>query len=316
MKRSSFPLITLIAATLLFSNCTKEEIVNNKTPIAEAGESRTIELKEGKGSTRLTGTGVDLDGKIVAFLWSQVSGPNSADIVSEGSASTDVKNLIKGMYLFQLMVVDDGGATGVDTVSVSVNERELITLSLQPANNPDEVVIFGNSTIDETGPYTKEIGAEAWTKNGSPVVLRAVFKFNFSSIPSSATIKNAKLSLYSHPGPINGHHSDEVRANYGSDNSMLIQKVTEAWNPETLKFNNQPSSSSTNQVVIPSTNKAFLDLVEIDVTQLVKDMTGPNSNYGFSLRLQNEVYYNSRIFASSEYSDAAKHPKLVIVYAK
>ena len=309
-------IIILTLGVILFTNCTKEEIVNNKIPIAEAGESRTIQLQESEGSATLTGTGADADGKVVAYLWSQISGPNASEIVNEGSSSTEVRKLIVGIYTYQLMVIDDGGATGVDTVSVTVKGPEYITLTLQPANNPAEAVIFGNSTIDETGTDTKEIGAEAWTKYGDPVALRGIFKFDLSSIPPTSVIKNAKLSLYSHPAPTNGHHNDEVRANYGSNNTMLIQKVTETWNPGTLTFNNQPSSASTNQVVIPSTNQTFLDLVDIDVTQLVKDMTGSNANYGFFLRLQNEVYYNSRIFATSKYSDAARHPKLVIVYSK
>lgn len=307
----------IVACSLLFflSSCTKEEIVNNKVPVAEAGESQTITINENEGTATLTGAGVDSDGQIVGYEWSQVSGPNAAEILNDGAAITNVNKLITGTYIFQLMVIDDGGATGVDTVSVIVKGPVSVTLSLQPDNNPDEVIIFGNSSINETGAVTPEIGAAAWTKNGSQIALRGALKFDLSSIPTTATIKSAKLSLYSHPSPINGHQTDEVRANYGSDNTMLIQRLTNAWNPTTMTFNNQPSSTSTNQVVIPSTTQAFLDLVDIDVTQLVKDMTGSNANYGFSLRLQNEVYYNSRIFATSEYSDASKHPKLVVVYS-
>lgn len=307
-----------IASFIFLAGCQKEEIIYNKVPVAEAGKSQTVQISEeiGTATVTLTGTGADADGDIVAYIWSQVSGPNASEIVNNGASVTDVNGLIIGTYLYQLMVVDNDGATGVDTVSVIVKGLEYITLSLQPKDNPDEVVIFGNSSIDETGADTKEIGAAAWTKNGDPIVIRGIFKFNLSSIPSTGNIKTAKLSLYSHPAPINGHHNDDVRANSGLDNAMLIQRVTGAWNSQTLKFNNQPSSTSINQVVIPSTNQAFLDLVDIDVTQLVKDMTGSNTNYGFFLRLQNEVYYNSRIFATSQYSDASKHPKLVIVYSK
>lgn len=315
MKFRPLPLIAL-TLSLFLSNCTKDNIINNKVPVAEAGESQTITINENEGTATLTGAGVDADGRIVGYEWSQVSGPTAAEIVNDGSAVTDVNKLITGTYLFQLMVVDDGGATGIDTVSVIVKGPTSVTLTLQPDNNPDEVIIFGNSSINETGAVTPEIGAAAWTKNGDPIALRGALKFDLSSIPATATIKSAKLSLFSHPSPINGHQTDEVRANYGSNNTMLIQRLTDAWNPATMTFNNQPSSTSTNQVVIPSTNQAFLDLIDIDVTQLVKDMTGSNANYGFSLRLQNEVYYNSRIFATSEFSDTSKHPKLVVVYSK
>lgn len=314
MKFTPLPILALIS-TLFLTNCTKEEIINNKVPIAEAGANQTISVNESEGAVTLTGTGTDSDGKIVAYEWSQVAGPNAATIVNDGAAATEVKHLIVGQYIFQLMVIDNGGATGVDTVSVTVKGPSQVTLTLRPVNNPDEVIIFGNATINETGPDTKEIGAAAWTKGGDPIALRGLLKFDLTSIPSSSTIISAKLSLYSHPAPVNGHQNDEMRANYGTDNAMLIQKVTTAWNPAAVTFNNQPSATSTNQVVIPSTDQAFLDLPDIDVTQLIKDMTGANTNNGFFFKLQNEVYYNSRIFATSEYSDASKHPKLVVTYS-
>ena len=42
---------------------------------------------------------------------------------------------------------------------------------------------------------------------------------------------------------------------------------------------------------------------------------GQFGNNGFLFKLQNETCYNSRIFASSKFIDATKHPKLVITYS-
>ena len=117
------------------------------------------------------------------------------------------------------MVIDDGGATGVDTVSLTVKGPVFLTLTQQPSNNPDEVHIWGNSSLNGSGPGQPEIGAVSWT-DGSTIGMRAAFKFDLSSIPSSATITSAKLSLYSNPTPINGHHPDDLRANFGSNNVM------------------------------------------------------------------------------------------------
>ncbi len=40
-----------------------------------------------------------------------------------------------------------------------------------------------------------------------------------------------------------------------------------------------------------------------------------NANFGFALKLQNEVIYNCRIFVSSYNTTyPAKHPKLVVIY--
>ena len=311
MNLRTSSLIILSVSILLFTNCTKEEIINNKIPIAEAGESRVIELQESEGSATLTGTGADADGNVVAYLWSQISGPNASEIVNEGAASTEVRKLITGIYTYQLMVVDDGGATGVDTVSLTV--KGPTNLILQPAINPDEVAIWGNTNgLDQTDSNPPELGAVSWTYGGAVIGMRSAFKFDLSSIPATATILDAKLSLYSNHSPLNG---GVPNANSGPDNTMLIQRITSQWSANAVNWVSQPSTTTNNQVIIPSTTQPYLDLIDVNVTELVKGMTAGNTNNGFSIRLQNEVIYNSRIFYSSRHTDSGKHPKLIVTYS-
>lgn len=179
-------------------------------------------------------------------------------------------------------------------------------------HNPTEVHIWGNSSgLDQSTPISHELGAAEWTYNGQAIGIRAAVQFDLSSIPSTALIISAKLSLYSNPNALNGDH---VNPNYGTDNSMFIQKITNSWDAATVNWIHQPATSNTNQISIPSTTLPTLDLIDIDVTKLVNDMVANNSNYGFMIRLQNEILYNSRIFCSSKYPDATKHPKLVVIY--
>jgi hypothetical protein len=310
MKKLSviFPLVVL--ALLLTTSCEKESI--NEVPTADAGTAQTIQLPT--DSVTLTGTASDADGKVTGYLWSEVSGPNAAIIVNPGSLSTKVRGLIAGTYLFQLMAIDDLGATGLDTVSVQVNPAVLYTLNLQPHNNPTEVHIWGNSSsLEQSHNGAPDLGAASWTYLGTPVGVRGLLKFDLSSIPANATIVSAKLTLYSNPTPSNG---DLVNANAGPDNTTLIQQVTSSWTASAVKWVNQPSTTTTNQVVVPHTNLGFLDLVDMNVKPMVQSMVTSNANYGFMIKLQTEVIYNSRIFASSFYSNQALHPKLVVEYTK
>ena len=307
MKMNVTRTLCLLSLVITISSCKKEEV--NKVPVANAGNAQTIQAPA--ESVTLTGTGTDADGQITGYLWSQITGPNNATIVHPGSASTLVKGLISGSYLFQLMVVDNEGATGLDTVSVRVLPAVIKTLNLQPANNPTEVHVLGGSNQDHGHAGAPELGASGWTWGGTPVTVRGFFKFDLSSIPANATIHSAKLSLYSNPTPVNG---DQVNANSGSNNAMWIQRIVAPWVASTTKWSNQPATTTTAQINIPHTNQSFLDLVDVDVTDMVKAMVNNNANYGFMIRLQTESYYNSRIFGSSFYSNASKHPKIVVQY--
>lgn len=90
----------------------------NQVPTAYADTNRTIQLPV--NSTILQGSGNDLDGTIVSYRWSFVSGPSINNIDSPNSATTNISNLIAGVYTFRLTVRDDMGATGTNTVQVTV----------------------------------------------------------------------------------------------------------------------------------------------------------------------------------------------------
>ena len=305
------PTLLLIALSIIIVSCQKDDDVpENKVPVADAGASKTITLPV--NSVTLTGTGTDADGQVVAYLWSQVSGPGSTTIVNPGSPSTQIKGFVQGTYVFQLMVTDNKGATGVDTASVIVNPAVQQTLTLQPANNANEMIIANYNGADQSGGSRPDLPIEAWTVNSLPLTIRGAVKFDLSSIPSNATIISANLYLYSYPPPsLNGNFVD---ANYGTNNTLIVQQILTNWSVATTNWFNQPVTSSTNQIVVPSTTQSLLDL-NLDVTSMVSSMVAGNANYGFFLKVQNEVIYTSRIFVASYNTIyAAKRPKLVVVY--
>lgn len=88
-------------------------------PTANAGPNQTITYPT--NTVTLTGSGTDADGTIVAYNWVKVAG-GVATITNANSASTTVTGLFVGVYQFQLTVTDNSGATGKDTVQITVNQ--------------------------------------------------------------------------------------------------------------------------------------------------------------------------------------------------
>ncbi|MBT9189056.1 PKD domain-containing protein [Zobellia russellii] len=90
-------------------------------PVAEAGNNQAITLPS-TTSVTFNGSGHDPDGGQVSFLWTQVSGPNSAILSDENTANLSVTELLAGNYVFQLTVTDQDNETTSDEVTLSVQQ--------------------------------------------------------------------------------------------------------------------------------------------------------------------------------------------------
>lgn len=313
MFRATLSLLVLLA---FFSACQKDIISNPlisnlRPPTADAGAPQTILLPVTTGT--LSGTGISYNGPITGYLWSLISGPNVPAIQSPSSPNTVVSSMIEGNYRFQFMIIDSAGLTGVDTTSILVlpNQNPIQTLTLQPGNNTNEATLTWTNSGSTTGANfnLQELLAMGWTTGGELYIGRGIFKFDLSAIPVNATILSAKLSLFSNPNPLNGN---QVDANFGTNNAMFIERVTANWG-STLNWPNQPFGDAATQLSVAHTNQSTFDLIDVDVTSLVLPMITGN-NYGFKIRLQNEVNYNLRNFCSSKHANTGKRPKLVITY--
>jgi len=87
-------------------------------PVANAGDSQTIQLPTNTGT--LTGSGTTINGNITGYLWTLISGPNVPGISQSNAATTGITGLTAGTYYFQLQVTDNANLTGLDTVAVRV----------------------------------------------------------------------------------------------------------------------------------------------------------------------------------------------------
>jgi len=112
------PLIILLVAGVSFIACKKEKTPHeNEGPLARANNA-TVFLPD--DSTELVGFGLDLDGSITAYRWSQISGPSTALIVDPDLVITPLKGIVQGTYVFQLKVTDNGGLSSTASATVTV----------------------------------------------------------------------------------------------------------------------------------------------------------------------------------------------------
>jgi hypothetical protein len=319
MKSNKLILPVALACLFAISACQKSGIIPTPKKASDTTQLKTqsIAVAESDVTITLPQDSVTLTGQsgkpgdvIIGYLWSQISGPNEAVIENESSQSAKAKKLIQGKYLFQFMVINKSGSAGIDTLTVTVKGENVLTLDLSPSNNPYETNVGIYNGADASNHTSIEEPLCAWTINFVPITVRNLIKFDMSSIPANATIVSAELHMYSDTIPQNG---DLIHANFGTNNSVVVQQVATNWDRTSVGWFNQPAGLTANQVVLPHTDQPFLNM-NINVKDMVSNMVSNNANYGFKLSLQNEVLYTSRIFCSSYYSDASRHPRLIVKY--
>jgi hypothetical protein len=95
--------------------------VVNHPPVANAGLDQTISLP----TNMITLSGAlsfDPDNNISGYQWRKIAGPSSFSITTPLSMQTQVTNLVQGIYLFELEVMDATALFSKDTVQITVND--------------------------------------------------------------------------------------------------------------------------------------------------------------------------------------------------
>ena len=89
----------------------------NLEPIAHAGDSL---VDDGNTFVRLDGSqSFDIDGEIVSYFWTQISGPDVSIIGPDNDNPLVKAPLSSETLTFELTVTDDDGGTSTDTVEVT-----------------------------------------------------------------------------------------------------------------------------------------------------------------------------------------------------
>jgi hypothetical protein len=141
--------------------------IKNISPTAYAGSSQSVTLPI--NSVSLSGSGIDTDGTIGNYQWTKVSGPSSFNIVNPSLAKTDVSALVEGVYQFALAVTDNKGATGKDTVNITVNGAKNIPPAAHVGANQSVTLPVNSVSLTGSGSDADgTISSYQWTKVSGP----------------------------------------------------------------------------------------------------------------------------------------------------
>ncbi len=173
---------------------------------------------------------------------------------------------------------------------------------------------FGATNTTNYG-NSKGLPSMEWTWDGDDGTIKSLIQFDLFKIPENSKIKSAYLSLY-----FNVKEEGEMKENHSTlsgSNESWIEKITSDWDENTVTWNNQPTVSKNNRILLPTSKSETENYENIDITDLVQEMIkNPNENFGFMISMKRKTHYRRLMFASSDHKNKRSHPKLVITYEK
>jgi RHS repeat-associated protein len=183
-------------------------------------------------------------------------------------------------------------------LSSTLSYGQLTSYTFQPsgASGYDAVIKSNNPTT----AYTTSVSIDA-SSDGAGKLVRGLLQFDLGSIPSTAIINSAQLTLSG--------------VNHGGTNPSYLRKNTSQWDVSSVTWNKAPVTTTVSQIAL-SQSTSSTQVYAIDVKDFVQDMVNvPATNFGWTMLLQNETPAGRLSFGSADNSTASLRPKLVINYS-
>lgn len=172
----------------------------NKPPVADAGKDDSIPLSFVTATTYILDgkNSKDEDGTIVAFQWSQLSGPTTS-IDTPALTQTVVKFFQAGVHVFRLVVTDNQGATDEATVTITVT----------PAPNLKPIADAGPDQLVTVSPNNNSVTLNG---SGSSDPEGSALSFNWINLggPNAPQIIDPNLAVTKVTGLIKGDYKFEL----------------------------------------------------------------------------------------------------------
>jgi hypothetical protein len=168
----------------------------NVAPVAKAGNDISITLPTNAATLSNAGS-YDSDGNINGYNWSKVSGPSSFSLVSANAASTDVKNLEAGSYVFRLTVTDNDGETAIDDITVNVNRAANVAPVAKAGNDVSITLPTNSVTLSNAGSYDSDgsIKLYKWSQTAGPSTAHIASASSTATVVTSLVTGNYTFRL-------------------------------------------------------------------------------------------------------------------------
>ena len=228
-------------------------------PTSNAGADKEVSLSS--TSFVLEGSGSDPDGGEVTYLWSQVSGPNTATLSGATSASLTVSGIAEGIYVFSLQVTDDEGNTVSDEVSITVSKEDIKPTVDVSADQ--EVFLSSSSSFVLEGSGSDPDGGEI------------TLLWRQSSGPNSAALSGTAKEILTVSNIVEGQYMFELQVTDDEGNSVSDSVSVTVIND--VVSNEFPSVN----VSFPQNNATFQEGISITITADASDADGSVSEVRF-----------------------------------
>lgn len=246
---------------------------------------------------------------IAAGAWYLTVNAYSRDSVLLYTGYAEIKIEAGIITNISLVLEPTGLGTGSVLITVTWGTPLVKTITIQPGPEGKDALINYFYPDTNRGSYEDFI-IYSGTFDGDYNAYRCLLEFNLSFLQKGAKIKSAVLQLYYNP--TSGF--DGGGQNHSGENAFYVRRIIEDWAENTVTWNNQPMTDTTDFVYVPKSEIDTQDYT-IDITSLVQSSVNePANSHGFLFSLANEQPYAHVMLYSGDAPYADRRPKLTIKY--
>jgi len=181
------------------------------------------------------------------------------------------------------------------------------------ADSSTRSALLTNRYPEQSGNQSVIIGSAAWENKGQLEKCHSLLSFDYGQLPriiKPEWITNAELILV----PVTLKDEEQMTE---TAHRFTVRRIIQQWEDSLVNWDKQPAASTDDQVVMKLNRKKKTQLVNVNVTSMVKNMF-KHGNFGFLIfgedSLQRQVSYKDW-FASARIDNENLRPALVITYS-